>query len=238
MKIALTIPSRGVVFAKTIQTALLSKELPEDTTFHVVDNLPIPLSHNRCIELAIEDGASHIFFVEDDMYIPEGVITTMIHLAEEGRPYVCCDYKMAKDTKINTALESNGIIWWTGFGCTLIDLSIFKKKGKPYLTADKEVRIDQMRPLKYTILNRVPPYGTFDILFGIWCRQNQIPLYVVPNKLVGHLRTESLIKQRSNNGMYPITDLSSVLDMSKWKTYCNYRYSKWTTHEPPVALFL
>jgi hypothetical protein len=158
------------------------------------------------------DGATHIWFVEDDMYIPKGVLTEMIAIANTGKKYVCCDYKMTKGANINTAWLDRHKVWWTGFGCTLIDLSIFHKKGKPYLTADREIRMDQLHPLKYTYLNQVPPYGTYDILFGIWCHENNIELNLVPNRLVGHLRTESLVKKRHNTGMYPITDLSEVLD--------------------------
>lgn len=210
MKLALVIPTRGVIFARTIQSTILSPELPPDTQVFIVSGKKIPDSHNECARLALEAGASHIWFVEEDMEIPTGVLSRILDRAAAGAPYVAVDYPITEKVRL-TCWYENGQPLWTGFGCTLIAREVFEKFTYPYFTTEWEVWITHTNPLRYEIkkcLNPDKVYGHFDIWFGFECRKKGIPIEVLPDVRCNHLRLKSWErKSNTNNGAHEVYEL-------------------------------
>jgi len=208
MKIALAIPTRGVIFARTIQSTILSKELPAPIEVIIVAGLPIPLSHNTCISRALQTDCTHILFVEEDMEIPEGAITKMIEKADKGFEVVAVDYPLTETVR-TTMFEDDGRILWTGFGCTLISRRIFEViLHDPWLTADNTVYIKGEHPFKYTVMNEPERqdkvYGRYDIWFGLQMKEKGIPIVKIPNVKCNHLRMKSWERKTVNNGAHEI----------------------------------
>jgi hypothetical protein len=208
MNITLCIPTRGVIFARTIESAILSKELQRDSAVVIVSGQPIPLSHNECISRALQTACTHLWFVEEDMEIPQGVLTQMIKKAEMGFEIVAVDYPMT-DTVRTTIFEDNAKTLWSGFGCTLISRRIFEDVlHAPWLSSEHTVYIHKEHPFTYTVKeepeSKDKVYGRYDIWFGLQMKEKGIPIAVIPNVKCNHLRMKSWERKTVNNGAHDI----------------------------------
>lgn len=213
MKICVTIPTRGIIFADTIRSTFQNEELLPNTIFKIITNRHIPDSHNQCVMGALETNATHILFVEDDMYIPEGVISSFIDKASHGVRYVSIDYGFIKDEKGigNTSVFQNSEgVWWTGLGCTLLDLGMFVQEFEyPFFTDEYKVSFTTTEPFQYTITQSDDKhrYGRFDTYFGIQCMKKNIKKVVIPGRAI-HLRSSNLNRTMDNNGLFDIQRLT------------------------------
>lgn len=210
MKLALVIPTRGVIFSRTIQSTILSPELPQGTHVIIVSQKPIPDSHNTCIREALKTDCTHILFVEEDVEIPKTGLKRMIESAEQGNDYVAIDYPIADKWRTTVWVE-NGIVLWTGFGCTLFNRKIFEEMIKdPWLTDKYELVIHQMKPLKYEIRVRKPNpnnYGMYDIYFGLQLQKLGVKMTVLDGIMCNHLRMRSWERKEFNLGTHDIYQL-------------------------------
>lgn len=210
MKLALVIPTRGVIFARTIQSTILSPELPSDSTVHIVSGLPIPEAHNECIARALETDCTHILFVEEDMELPKHALTYMMEMA---RTYdiVAIDYPLT-ETQRSTIFYDQGKPLWTGFGCTMFSKRLFDEVLKrPWLTADNIVTIKEFHPFQYEVRNAPEyahkAYGQYDIWFGLQMREKGIPIYVINEYKCNHLRMKSWERKSTNQGTHEIYEV-------------------------------
>jgi hypothetical protein len=211
MMIALCIPTRGVIFARTIESTILSDELPQASPVIIVSQFPIPDSHNMCIQRALQTDCTHIWFVEEDMEIPKGALTRMIEEADKGAEVVAIDYPLTKDIR-TTMFYDEGTPLWVGFGCTLISRRIFKDVLKmPWLTAEYTVYIDQMIPFRYHIAfepdKKDKVYGRYDIWFGMQMKEAGIPITVIHDYVCKHLRISSWERKQVNAGSHEIYEV-------------------------------
>jgi hypothetical protein len=211
MRLALVIPTRGVIFARTIESSILSPELPRDSHVIIVSGLPIPDAHNKCIERALETDCTHILFIEEDMVIPNGGIPAMIEKAELGFEIVAIDYPLTDSARSTIHYEGEKALW-TGFGCTMIARRIFDDVlKKPWLTSDNTVYIESMSPFKYTVKNeserKDKVYGHYDIWFGLQMKKAGIPIKVLSGFKCPHLRMKSWERKTVNAGTHEIYEL-------------------------------
>jgi hypothetical protein len=211
MRLALAIPTRGVIFARTIESSILSKELPKHSEIIIVSGHPIPESHNLCIQKAIETDCTHILFVEEDMVIPEGGMTAMLDAASKGHDWIAIDYPLREN--IRTVLfEDQGEVLWTGFGCTMIATKIFRELlPYPYLSADHTVVIENMHPFKYHVIEAPERsgkvYGNFDIWFGLEMKKRGISPFILREYMCKHLRMNSWERREANKGTHEIYEI-------------------------------
>lgn len=208
MKVAVCIPTRGVLYARTIRSTVLNPELPSNTPFIIVEGLPIPDAHNECIRRALRTNATHFLFVEEDMEIPEGGVTKMMEEAYCGHPIVVMDYFVRPNLKTTFSDGDDKIFF--GFGCTMFHRSIFEEYfSDPWLTDKYDVMIERQHPFAYSIVegkgeNR---YGKFDVYFGIQLREKGIPFYVIPTMMARHLRLKSWERKEVNNGAHEVYEI-------------------------------
>ena len=207
MKICVCIPTRGVIFARTILSSILNPELPKDSIIIIVEGLPIPDAHNECIRRALATDCTHILFVEEDVEIPTHGIQTMIHAGSRGHRYVAIDYLVRKN--ITTVQYADGKPWYTGFGCTLFDRKLFEKEfTDPWLTDQYDVMIIKERPLQYKIQKRSQKdkdtYGKYDVYFGTMCKEKGIAISVIPDMICQHLRVSQWERKEVNEGTFDI----------------------------------
>ena len=211
MKLSLVIPTRGVIFARTIESTILSVQLPKDTDVIIVSGLPIPDAHNMCIERALDTDCTHILFIEEDMVIPFGGIPAMMQKANEGAEIVAIDYPLTESAR-STIHYDNGVALWTGFGCTLISRRIFDEVlQKPWLTSDNTVYIKSMNPFTYVVKNesnrKGRVYGHYDIWFGLQMKEKKIPITVIEGMTCPHLRMKSWERKTVNDGTHEIFEV-------------------------------
>jgi len=209
MKIALVIPTRGVIYARTIKSTILSPELPKDSHIIIVDGLPIPEAHNECVRQALATDCTHIWFVEEDMEIKRGALKLMIYTAEGGEKYVAIDYPLNEQGR--TCFKNlSGKLMWTGLGCTLINRKIFDEMDEPYFTTDYEMHLagDQVREVKKIDPDRKGEiYGRHDAWFGYQLNQRGVKLVGLNNYICKHLRMRSWERKTVNAGQQEIYEL-------------------------------
>jgi len=214
MKICCVIPSRGFIFADTIKTTFLNPELPKDTIFKIITNIPLPECHNECVKQALQTDCTHILFVENDIVIPAGGITEMIRIIESGARHVAIDYGMVVNPSRNgnsTIVEDKGKVMWTGFGCTMFDRTIFEKEfAYPYFTDAYQYRILGQNPLRYFKETKKGKYGYLDIHWGIEANERGITLNKVKGYRCKHLRIPEFeqYRKQDNNGLYNIREIT------------------------------
>lgn len=206
MKICLVIPTRGVLFARTVHSTILNPELPLNTSIVIVEGLPIPDAHNECIRRALQTDCTHILFVEEDMEVPPTAIAWMMKAAEQHR-IVLVDYKVRSDVK-TIQYDDKGILFF-GFGCTMIDRTVFEKEfTDPWLTAKYALSIREGGKYEpYEIAEGQDVYGKYDVYFGWQCRQKGIAIAVMSDVLCKHLRLQSWERKESNNGVHQVYEI-------------------------------
>jgi len=212
MKIALCIPTRGVIFARTIVSTILSPRLVGAHVI-IVDGLPIPDSHNECIRRALKTDCTHILFVEEDMVIPDRGLELMIAYANEGQKYVAIDYPITLQGR-TTIKYVGSTAMFTGFGCTLLDRRLFTDYDlhDPWLTDEYAFQIEMdnhnvERFIRHKRENNEKTYGMFDIKFGDDMQRNGIKIKVISGIVCPHLRMRTWERKVVNHGVHDIYEL-------------------------------
>lgn len=142
--IAICVPSRGLIFSRTVQCVIEGMQALNKvgiaTSYHTCHDLPIPDSHNFCVEQALQNQAvQKIFFIEEDNYVfPDAFvalatsdydIATVQYNDKNGSAFGIIHYNEAQE------------IIWCGLGATVIKREVFEKIGKPHFRIDTRYKI-------------------------------------------------------------------------------------------------
>ena len=215
VKVAIILPSRGLIFSKTADEILRNlKGIPHK--FFFSHGKPIPECFETPTQLALKDKSiSHLWFVEDDMVLPDGILQDL--LAENANA-VTCDYPVTKTGRGSVFYDGGGSVVFCGTGCLLVKRKIFNGLRAPYFT-DK---------IRWSILNYgeavklvaldgdVDGYGLHDITYSIKLWNNGIVIKVLPIKL-GQRRLIALGDSGSNNGAHKIEVWTKVVKNMRLK---------------------
>lgn len=203
MKVAVILPSRGLIFSQTADELLRNlKGVPHK--FFFSHRRPIP----ECFEspanrALLDDSITHLWFVEDDMVLPDFTLERML---SEDANAVTCDYPVTKDGRGSVFYDQGGQVVFCGTGCLLVKREVFDSIKAPYFT-DK---------VRWTMLNygesikmvasknkKGEGYGLHDITFCVKLWKSGVLIKVLPIKL-GQRRLIALGKAGSNDGAHNI----------------------------------
>jgi hypothetical protein len=201
MKIAVLIPSRGLVHSRTmesIQKNLESIKEKHESKLFFTHDLPLPDAPNELVKRALKWKADLVCFVEEDMLIPDNALKLMLMSASW---VTAVDYPVG-EKRCSTIARKKGNILWTGLGCTLIDAKVFKILKKPWFRTDKSFRIVNKNPLELEEQDVPNKYGGHDIWFGMSLNKAKIPIYQIPNLIAGHIKKKKLDDGRGNMGTH------------------------------------
>jgi hypothetical protein len=162
-------------------------------------DLPIPDAQNELVRQAMKWGATYLFFVEEDMLVPNGALDSLLALETD---ISAVDYPVGEKRYSCIAKKGEEILW-CGLGCTLIHRDVFDKIGKPWFETDKTVRIISTSPFEYVIDEDIPyKYGGHDILFGIKAREKGVGIAQLEGVIAGHIKPVEAGKEGFNDGVH------------------------------------
>jgi hypothetical protein len=207
-KLAVILPSRGLLFSRTLEELL--GEL-EDFNYEIffAHSRPLPDCFNEPTEKALADpDVFAVLVVEDDMIIPKGILKKMF---AQNYPVVALDYPFRQDGDATCLHDPQGFAYWTGTGFILIVKEVLEGLEKPIWRTNRtfEPFIDNdtihfwPRNLEKTF------YGLHDLNFGMVLYSAGLPIMVM-DETAGQRKLIRLGESGSNNGMHEIKDLTKV----------------------------
>lgn len=191
-------PTRGLVFAETLLSLKRNGVSLDDVI--IESGTPIPDCLNIPVKKALEGSPSHILTIEDDMQMPDDSLEQMVKM---DKAIVAIDYPV--DNGYSVIGKKEGVIQHAGFGCTLINASIFRKMPYPWFETDKSINYDTGE-----VMDNPMKYGGHDIWFFRKCRELGYEIHQLPGFEAKHLRCNQLNRIESNNGTYKIEPLPKV----------------------------
>ena len=200
-KIAVILPSRGLVFSQTAEE-LLNNLKGMKHRIYFSHKKPIPECFEDPTTQALKDSdVTHLWFVEDDMVLPPDTLMRMLATDANAVTY---DYPVTKSGNGAVFFDQGGNAIFGGTGCLLVKRSVFDNLKKPYFTdAIRWSMLNYGDAVKLVGSYGDGGYGTHDITFCIKLWNNGVKLKVLKPSLAQR-KLIALGKSGSNNGAHSI----------------------------------
>jgi hypothetical protein len=224
-KVAVILPSRGLIFSETAEEILNNlKGIPHKFCF--AHKLPIPDCFEEPTKKALSDTeVTHLWFVEDDMIIPQGVLQEML---EMDVAVVTADYPINDKGRGAVFSDKGGKILITGTGCLLVKREVIAEMKPPIFRTDIRWNIKNMGDyikLTGTKTGQIDGYGLHDVNFCMNLHRLNIPIHKIETRL-GQRKLVSLGKSGSNDGAH------NIIEWHKIKKDCLLKeVMKWPVQE-------
>lgn len=207
-KLAVVVPSRGLMFSQTLEE-LLNELEGFDYEIFWAHGKSLPDCFNEPTERALADPEVYaVLFCEDDMILPKGILKEMFAVKY---PVTALDYPFQTDGDSTCLHDPQGMAFWTGTGFMLVARGILENVEKPIWrtnrTFDPFIDKDTIHfwPRK---LNKVF-YGLHDLNFGMVLYSAGVPIYPM-TRTAGQRKLLELGEKHTNNGSHNIVELTHV----------------------------
>lgn len=207
-KLAVIVPSRGLMFSETLEELLGELQGLNYEIFWAHEK-GLPECFNEPTERALADKEVYaLLFCEDDMIIPKGILRQMFSV---NYPVVALDYPFQQQGDSTCLHDPKGYAYWTGTGFMLVAKSILQQMEKPIwrtdTTFDPFIDKDTIHfwPRK---LDKIY-YGLHDLRFGLLLYSAGVPVYPLPTT-AGQRKLRALGDKGTNNGAHEIERLTEV----------------------------
>jgi len=164
MLVAVLFPTRGLLRSRTLEAVYREvREYPHELLFS--HNRPIPDCCTWLTRRGLDSGATHLWFVEEDVIPRPGTLARMLSCPSE---VVGVGYPLRKDGKT----LCGGVVLdftWVGLGCTLVHRGVFDRIEDPWFKTDvrcKLVHSGSAGAWRVTLQEEDRPYGGHDIYFS------------------------------------------------------------------------
>ena len=208
IRIAVILPSRGLVFSKTVEELY---EALEGLSFKLFwsHGRPIP----DCFEIptteALKDPTfTHLLVIEEDMIIPKDSIKKMLAANIHAIAY---DYPVTGAVGGTVLYDTDDTAYFTGCGLLLVKMEYIRKMKKPVWRTDIAWNMSH-RPgyVEFNIEDRSKAdYGQQDIAFGLRFYINKLPIQVV-KETTGQRKLEKRGDGFTNDGTHTIVEYTEV----------------------------
>jgi hypothetical protein len=132
--------SRGLIHSRTLKSIwrVLPRDWRPNWELLTTDDLPIPEAQTSITQEALALDPSWIFYVEEDMGLPDGILEDMI---AQGNPVVTVDYNIGRydeqlkkwiTTQKSIRRSEDGKIRICGMGCLLVNAEVFGSLKRPW----------------------------------------------------------------------------------------------------------
>lgn len=208
MKVAVILPSRGLIFSQTADEVLQNvRDIPH--RFFFSHRRPIPECFESPVNRALlDESITHLWLVEDDMILRPDTLKQMI---DKDKAVVTVNYPTT-DKHDAAILSIKGQVIYGGTGCTLVKREVFDELKAPYFRSDIAWIPKNMGDfIKFTAFKKTDndSYGYHDVNFFMNLYRLNIPVHVLDITL-GQRKLKALGKQGSNNGAHHIEEWERV----------------------------
>lgn len=209
MKIAVILPSRGLMFSQTADEILQNlKGVPH--RFFFAHRKPLPDCFEEPVNLALEDPeVTHLWLVEDDMILRPTILREML---DESVAVVTVNYPTT-DKGNAAVLSVKGQVIYGGTGCVLVKREVFDELKRPYFRTDiiwiPKNKGDYIKFMGMKKTEHATDYGLHDVNFYMDLYRLGIPVHTLKNP-VGQRKLIALGKAGSNNGAHVIEEWKKV----------------------------
>lgn len=207
-KLAVILPSRGLVFSETLEELLGELEGFTHEIFWS-HGKGLPRCFNDPTEEALKDpDVFALLICEDDVIIPKGMLKDMFSV---GYPVTAMDYPFQQNGDSTVLHDPKGFAYWTGTGFMLVARSVLDQMEKPIwrtdTTFDPFIDKDTIHfwPRK---LDKIY-YGLHDLRFGLVLYSAGVPVFPM-TKTGGQRKLNKLGEAGTNNGSHDIYELTEV----------------------------
>jgi hypothetical protein len=209
-KIAVILPSRGLIFSQTADEILQNvRGMPH--RFFFAHRRPIPDCFEEPTRRALADpDITHLWFTEDDMVLPPNTLVDMLAMDVAA---VTADYPTTKYGRGAVFKIKNKVIF-CGTGCLLVKREVFDELQRPYFRTDTAWNIKNYGSFVKMRANRtegiIEGYGLHDVNFCMALYDRNIPIHELPLKL-SQRKLKALGRQGTNNGAHNIEIWSKIV---------------------------
>lgn len=210
-RVAVIIPSRGLIFSRTAEEIVKNTQgVPHKKFF--AHGLPIPDCFEAPLREALKDPTfTHVWFVEDDMILPENALRNMLNLMTAD--VATYDYPVAKTGQGAVFISKDGQVVFGGMGCTLVKREALDKLKLPYFRTDVKWRPSNFGTSVMLTAGQGTPkpdeYGMQDVNFYMKLREAGATFEVFPD-ILGQRKLLALGKAGSNDGAHQIEEWTKV----------------------------
>jgi len=202
MKINVVLPSRGLVFSRTMDSVFRNLRGMESSLFMAHD-LPIPECFNTPMEEALGEYCDYVWFVEEDMLLPDFTLAKMIYM---DCNVVSVDYADKRTGRPFLQKDGHGHVLYTGVGCMLVKRDVFNHLERPFfkealLKLNDDGSTEEIIGAKTEGL----VYGTQDVYFCNKLLEAGYEIDVLNDADIGHLTVLTFGENNKNDGSHKIT---------------------------------
>ncbi len=207
-KLAVVVPSRGLMFSQTLEE-LLRELAGYKYEIFWAHGLSLPDCFNEPTERALADpDVFAVLYVEDDMILPEGIVELMF---AQNWPAMAADYPFRSNGDATILHDPDGNCIWTGTGLLLVAKAILENMPKPIWRVDTtwDMMVKQTTLYLWPRKLKKVAYGLHDMYFGILLYSQKLPIHDVGIN-AGQRKLVKLGTAHSNNGQHKIKELRVV----------------------------
>jgi hypothetical protein len=207
-KLAVIVPSRGLMFSETLEN-LLEELQGFEYQIYWAHGKSLPQCFNDPTEQALADPDVYaLLFAEDDVIIPKGLLREMF---AQNYPVVAMDYPFQQDGDSTVLHDPQGFAYWTGTGFMLVSKAILEQMEKPIWRTDRtfDPFIDKDTIHFWPRKLKGVHYGLHDLNFGMVLYSAGVPILPM-ERTGGQHKLKALGEKHTNNGAHDIIELTKV----------------------------
>lgn len=206
MRLAVVLPSRGLVFSRTVEEIVREvRSVDCEWELFMAHSRPIPECFNEPISAGMEWGATHFWIVEEDMAFPPGILAELI---ASGAPIASADYPV-KPGVMCVNRDDEGRVRHSGTGCLLAERDALAaalpfRTDHWYVITDKGKTWTRQR-VSESVKGLV--YGMHDIEFGMQLYYRGKPIHVVDTTAGQRRVIREATPKRNDQGWHDIEEM-------------------------------
>ena len=211
LKLAVLLPCRGTVFSLAMESILRECLVQTNYTIAIffTHGMNIPEAQQNLVKRALAWGAQATWLVEEDNYMPAGVLAELISRHTIATPWSATRRGLAYPVVSCSYYDHDGCGWvvpewghrmaFHAFGCTLVHRTVWEAIGAPYVSRGKLIHFTASGT-PYEDATKFYPYGGQDVKFSFDLYQRGISSHRLDGKRwrCGHLHVERQGDRASN----------------------------------------